>query len=274
MNDEQMLVQRAQHDLREFATLYDRYADRIYAYAQRELGDMALAQDVRRQRPLSHPLPPAFKQRLRAQLLEEADMMHKVQLGSGIARWATGLAAAAEGGTFYGERLLAATAANGTVETIIDLPSTSTNADGTLKDDVVFTVEVIPFGSIPDESVGDGDNYAMLEVVGPAVPHKGDDKLLDVPLQILYKLTDYESASVIIGYNEVPLEVMAEPELIEVTVDYEGNVLDEGSLVEISQGEGTLNLVVAVPAELVNTDGIHNEDVGLWVSLKIVELLP
>jgi hypothetical protein len=50
--------------------------------------------------------------------------------------------------------------------------------------------------------------------------------------------------------------------------------LDEGSLVEISQGEGTLNLVVAVPAELVNTDGIHNEDVGLWVSLKIVELLP
>ncbi|MCB8943525.1 MAG: sigma-70 family RNA polymerase sigma factor [Ardenticatenaceae bacterium] len=46
MNDEQMLVQRAQQDLREFASLYDRYAERIYAYAQRELGDIALAQDV------------------------------------------------------------------------------------------------------------------------------------------------------------------------------------------------------------------------------------
>jgi RNA polymerase sigma-70 factor (ECF subfamily) len=46
MTDEQMLVQRAQQDLREFASLYDRYAERIYAYAQRELQDVALAQDV------------------------------------------------------------------------------------------------------------------------------------------------------------------------------------------------------------------------------------
>ena len=46
MKDEHMLVQRAQKDLREFAILYDYYAERIYAYAQRELGDVALAQDV------------------------------------------------------------------------------------------------------------------------------------------------------------------------------------------------------------------------------------
>ena len=46
MKDEQKLVQSAQQDLREFAVLYDHYAERIYAYVQRELGDVALAQDV------------------------------------------------------------------------------------------------------------------------------------------------------------------------------------------------------------------------------------
>jgi RNA polymerase sigma-70 factor (ECF subfamily) len=46
MQDEALLVQCAQEDPREFVALYDRYVARIYAYAQRETGDPAVAQDI------------------------------------------------------------------------------------------------------------------------------------------------------------------------------------------------------------------------------------
>ena len=46
MQNEFELVQRAQHNLGEFTVLYDRYVDRIYAYVQRETGDVELAQDI------------------------------------------------------------------------------------------------------------------------------------------------------------------------------------------------------------------------------------
>ena len=46
MQDEMVLVQRARQNPREFTALYDRYVDRIYAYAQRETGDVGLAQDI------------------------------------------------------------------------------------------------------------------------------------------------------------------------------------------------------------------------------------
>lgn len=46
MEDEARLVERAKRDPRAFAALYDRYVERIYAYAQRETKDTAAAQDV------------------------------------------------------------------------------------------------------------------------------------------------------------------------------------------------------------------------------------
>jgi RNA polymerase sigma-70 factor (ECF subfamily) len=46
MVDEARLVQQAAHDPQAFGLLYDRYVERIYAYAQREMGSTALAQDV------------------------------------------------------------------------------------------------------------------------------------------------------------------------------------------------------------------------------------
>lgn len=45
-DDEEALVQQAQADLRQFGIFFDRYADKIYAYAQRETGDPAVAQDI------------------------------------------------------------------------------------------------------------------------------------------------------------------------------------------------------------------------------------
>ncbi|MFZ0545494.1 MAG: sigma-70 family RNA polymerase sigma factor [Candidatus Promineifilaceae bacterium] len=46
MENEAQLVQQAKHDPQAFATLYDHYVERIYAYAQRETGDTAVAQDI------------------------------------------------------------------------------------------------------------------------------------------------------------------------------------------------------------------------------------
>jgi len=46
MENEAQLVQRAKHDPQAFAVLYDRYVERIYAYAQRETGDTAVSQDI------------------------------------------------------------------------------------------------------------------------------------------------------------------------------------------------------------------------------------
>lgn len=46
MDNEARLVEQARHDPRAFAALYDHYVERIYAYAQRETGDVALAQDM------------------------------------------------------------------------------------------------------------------------------------------------------------------------------------------------------------------------------------
>lgn len=46
VSDELTLIQRAQSDPQAFATLYDRYVDRIFSYAYRQTGDEALAQDV------------------------------------------------------------------------------------------------------------------------------------------------------------------------------------------------------------------------------------
>jgi RNA polymerase sigma-70 factor (ECF subfamily) len=44
--DEASLVERARHDPAAFGALYDCYIERIYAYAARETGDTALAEDV------------------------------------------------------------------------------------------------------------------------------------------------------------------------------------------------------------------------------------
>lgn len=46
MQDDALLVECAQEDPREFVALYDRYVGRLYAYARRETGDTALAQDI------------------------------------------------------------------------------------------------------------------------------------------------------------------------------------------------------------------------------------
>lgn len=46
MQDEARLVQQARDDMQAFATLYDRYVERIYAYALREAGDVATAEDI------------------------------------------------------------------------------------------------------------------------------------------------------------------------------------------------------------------------------------
>jgi RNA polymerase sigma-70 factor (ECF subfamily) len=46
MEDEQVLIAQARQDRERFALLYDRYVERIYAYACRETHDTALAQDV------------------------------------------------------------------------------------------------------------------------------------------------------------------------------------------------------------------------------------
>lgn len=44
--DEPTLIARAQKDPRAFAPLYERYVDKIYAYAQREVQNAVLAQDI------------------------------------------------------------------------------------------------------------------------------------------------------------------------------------------------------------------------------------
>ncbi len=44
--DERELVAQAQHDPHAFGLLYDRYVDRIYAFAYRQAGDEALAADI------------------------------------------------------------------------------------------------------------------------------------------------------------------------------------------------------------------------------------
>lgn len=46
MDDEARLIKQARGDADAFGQLYDRYVDRIYSYACRELGDPAAAQDV------------------------------------------------------------------------------------------------------------------------------------------------------------------------------------------------------------------------------------
>lgn len=46
MENEAQLVRRAKDDPQAFAALYDHYVERIYAYAQRETGDTAVAQDI------------------------------------------------------------------------------------------------------------------------------------------------------------------------------------------------------------------------------------
>lgn len=46
MEDEQELIAQAQRDREAFALLYDRYVERIFAYACRETHDSALAQDI------------------------------------------------------------------------------------------------------------------------------------------------------------------------------------------------------------------------------------
>ena len=45
-HDEEALVKQAQSDPQAFGRLYDRYVDRIYAYAYRQVQDATLAQDV------------------------------------------------------------------------------------------------------------------------------------------------------------------------------------------------------------------------------------
>jgi len=45
-NDDKSLAEAARIDPQVFATLYDRYVDRIYAYALRQVGEVSQAQDV------------------------------------------------------------------------------------------------------------------------------------------------------------------------------------------------------------------------------------
>ena len=46
MEDEAYLVEQARNDVHAFAKLYDRYVERIYAYALRETTDVATAEDI------------------------------------------------------------------------------------------------------------------------------------------------------------------------------------------------------------------------------------
>lgn len=46
MEDEAYLVKQARDNVHAFATLYDRYVERIYAYALRETADVATAEDI------------------------------------------------------------------------------------------------------------------------------------------------------------------------------------------------------------------------------------
>ncbi len=46
LDNDRQLVEQAQNDPAAFAVLYDRYVDRIFAYAQRLMQDEAAAQDV------------------------------------------------------------------------------------------------------------------------------------------------------------------------------------------------------------------------------------
>ena len=45
-DDDLALVKEAQHNPQAFGAIYDRYVDRIYAYALRLVQDEALAQDI------------------------------------------------------------------------------------------------------------------------------------------------------------------------------------------------------------------------------------
>ncbi len=46
IEDEANLVRRARTDTEAFAQLYERYVERIYAYIQRETGDLAVTEDI------------------------------------------------------------------------------------------------------------------------------------------------------------------------------------------------------------------------------------
>jgi hypothetical protein len=338
-----------------------------------------LAEMVRGQRPKTEPLSPAFKRRLRAQLLEEAAMTQK-QRGFNISHVATllgglavlvivplifwsmlnaqtapdafqpgaasasegevpenaaadsaeiaqiGIAESAtngtveapvtvsyslasategtlyltysfpnEGGTFYGERLLPVTQDQNEAVITIDLPATAVQSDGMVKQEMEFAVELI-IGDVSGilSSSGDADNYATLAHVGTAVSHSDDETVMELPVQIAYKLTDFEEAAVIVGYNDATdtnqLRLQPVPEIVEVTVDKNGNVLatesytvdeagnrvptaenNDRTSLPITLGEGTLNVTILVPAELVNEAGSLNENVDIWVALELTE---
>lgn len=44
--EEKIVIAQAQHNPEAFATLYERYLDRIYAYIYRRVGDVSVAQDI------------------------------------------------------------------------------------------------------------------------------------------------------------------------------------------------------------------------------------
>ncbi|MCB8943524.1 MAG: hypothetical protein H6658_07195 [Ardenticatenaceae bacterium] len=196
-----------------------------------------------------------------------------------------------EGGTFYGERLLPVTQGDAEVVFTVDMPATAVQANGSLHDAVAFAIELV-IGTVPDS--GDTDNYAVIAAVGTAVAHPNNPELMDLPVQIDYKLTDYDEAVVIVGYldgaDSATLAAQPVPELVDVIVDNDGNVLstqryhvdesgnripvqgeDEATRLSITQGASNLNATVVVPVELVDEDGALLEGVELWVALELAE---
>ena len=200
-----------------------------------------------------------------------------------------------EGGTFYGERLLPVVQEQNEAVITIDLPATAAQPDGSLKEEIEFAVELI-IGDVSGvlSASGDVNNYAALAHIGTAVLRDDDVTMMDLPVQITYKLTDYDEAAVIVGYRKadssMPLTMQPVPEMVEVIVDKDGNVLatesymiDEGgnrilmkepndkSALPVTLGEGVLDVSISIPAELINEDGSLLDDVDIWVALEVTE---
>lgn len=76
MVDDTTLIQQAQHHPAAFGALYDRYVDRIHAYAYRLTQDAALAQDV---------TAATFEKALR--MVREKGWQDTTDSGSGVSAW-------------------------------------------------------------------------------------------------------------------------------------------------------------------------------------------
>ena len=139
-----------------------------------------------------------------------------------------------EEGTFYGERLQPVVQGRDEVVFIVDMPATAVHSNNSLKDEIQFAVELIIGAELlTGASTHDPHNYATLTTVGTALPNFNDPTVMNIPVQISYKLTDYAEASVVVGYKDdqeaSQTGLQGVPELVDVVVDKEGNRLSTKS---------------------------------------------